>query len=161
MVALTYPYAPKSAVTLTAGEFWAIPLRDGTFAAGRVMQATPRRPEASRVIFLAGLMDWHGESLPTSESLAQSKCIAQGKTHIKCIHATGGSILGIRPLELDKLKPQKSLSGLGEPEGLVMRGLDHVRRAAFFDRYLPQLSVWGIEYPRSLAENKFLSSNES
>jgi hypothetical protein len=161
MAATSYPFVPKSAVSLSAGEIWAIPLRDGSFGCGRVLQPAVQRQGASRVIFLAGLMDWHEDVAPTESTIAGAKCLAQGKAHVKCIRETGGSVLGLRSLELERVKPAIFLSGLGEPSGIVMRGLEHVRKATIFDRLKPQLTLWGFAYIRALAEHEFLDTNTS
>ena len=143
------------------GQFWAIPLRDGSYACGRVVQSAASRPGASRVLFLAGLLDWHGLAEPDASSIAGAKCIRQAKTHIKCIKETGGAILGIRPLELDGISPLLFRSGLGEEQGWVMKGLDYVRKVATRDKDLPQLSIWGYLFIRELAVHHFLTQHES
>jgi hypothetical protein len=97
-----YPFEPKSNNRLRAGQYWAIRLADGRFAAGRVM-AVPAFGDKDTRSFVAGLMDWVGAVPPDAESIAGRPVVAQGKTLIEAITNTGGAILGHRPLELDGL----------------------------------------------------------
>jgi hypothetical protein len=97
-----YPFEPKSNTHLRPGQFWAIPLADGRFAAGRVM-AVPAFGEKDARGFVGGLMDWIGGSPPEAEALTGATVVAQGKTRVEAITNTGGAILGHRPLELDGL----------------------------------------------------------
>src|SRR5262245_29253133 len=109
MKATTYPFTPKSNRYLKAGQFFAVPLSDGRFAAGRVMV-----PEAfhNTMGLVVGLMDWVCSKPPTSEDLAGRIVLAQASTNIRAISRTGGTVLGERPLELDGLVPDP-VSGLG------------------------------------------------
>jgi hypothetical protein len=96
----TYPFTPKSNKHLRAGQFWAIPLADGRFAAGRVM-AVPAFGEKDTRGFVAGLIDWIGAAPPDADALAGRPVVAQGQTRVEAVTNTGGAILGHRPLELD------------------------------------------------------------
>src|SRR6266566_811632 len=96
-------FKPKSNRHLRPGQFWAIPLADGRFAAGRVM-AVPAFGEKDTRGFVAGLMDWIGTRPPDAEALAGRAVVAQGSIRIEAITKTGGAILGLRPLELDALR---------------------------------------------------------
>jgi hypothetical protein len=98
----SYPFTPKSNRHLAPGQFWAIPLSDGRFGCGRVM-AVPGFGPTDRIGFFAGLMDWVRSDPPTYDSLAGVHVAAQAKTGFEAIANTGGSILGLRPLELDGL----------------------------------------------------------
>lgn len=97
-----YPFEPKSNKLLRAGQFWAIPLADGRFAAGRVM-AVPAFGEKDTRGFVAGLLDWIDTAPPDAEAIAGRSVVAQGKTRVEAVSKTGGLILGLRPLELDAL----------------------------------------------------------
>jgi hypothetical protein len=50
-----------------------VPLSDGRFACGRVLDV-PREPDlhvpVGRMLFLAGLLDWVGETPPTNQAIA-------------------------------------------------------------------------------------------
>ena len=58
-----YPFVPKSNAYLRAGQFWAVPLSDGRFGCGRVLDV-PKSGDlhvpANSRMFLAGLLDWVG-----------------------------------------------------------------------------------------------------
>ncbi len=47
-----YPFVPKSNRSLIPGQFWAIPLNNGKFACGRVIEVHPFETK----MFLAGLV---------------------------------------------------------------------------------------------------------
>ena len=153
-----YPFVPKSAAKLLPGEFWAIPLSDGTFACGRVIQVKPKRRlgSTSRVMFLAGLLDWHARAAPTNESIAGAACLAQGQAHFKTITASGGRILGVRPLEADGIEPWTFRGARVHVNSHVLRGLDPLRPQRPSDEALPILSTWGYRVPVVLAEKRWL-----
>jgi hypothetical protein len=88
----SYPFTPKSSLSLRLGDFWPVPLVDGSFACGRVLQHNPD----GRVSFFGGLMDWRGDEPPTSDALAGSATIRQGSMHLKAITRVGGQIVGRR-----------------------------------------------------------------
>jgi hypothetical protein len=157
----SYPFVPKLSTGLLVGEFWAVPLADGSFACGRVLQSAPQYPGASRVLFLAALLDWHSQSEPTQDSIAGAGVLAQGKAHVKAVRESGGAILGRRELTADGLEPQYFRSGLGDPKGQVLFGLEPIRPVRTSDESLPTLSLWGYSYIRALAEHTFLSRNEA
>ena len=95
---ISYPHVPKSTATLVPGQFWSIPLSDGTFGCGRVIEVVEATQTGARRIFLAGVLDWHGSSQPEFDSIAGSGCFDQGSAHIVSITDTGGCVLGHRPL---------------------------------------------------------------
>jgi hypothetical protein len=99
---LTYPFVPKSNRRLRAGQFWSIPLRDGRFAAGRVM-ATPAFGEADRTGVVIGLIDWVGTAPPTESDISGRSVLVQAKSRYEAISKTGGEVLGMRSLDLDGL----------------------------------------------------------
>jgi hypothetical protein len=67
--------------------------------------AVPAFGPKDRVHFVAGLAGWIGEEPPTEASIAGAPVLLQAKVHIEAIANTGGSVLGIRPLEPDRLVP--------------------------------------------------------
>lgn len=150
-----YPFVPKSTASLRPGQLWAVPLRDGRFACGRVLEVhdprqDPRIPSSDR-IFLAGLLDWSGDTEPTAETIAGAGLVAQGNAHIKAITTTGGAIVGIRPLELDGLRPILWLSAQ-----VVYEGWSPVRPASDEDlESLPVMGTWGFRFIRALADKRF------
>src|SRR5262245_34864280 len=102
---LTYPFVPKTINWLIAGQFWALPLLDGTFGCARVIEIPPVGTRISRMLFFAGVLDWHSTEMPTSDSIAGALCLAQGQAHLRSITRTGGEILGFRDLAADGIEP--------------------------------------------------------
>jgi hypothetical protein len=99
-----FPLVPKSTRFLQPGDFWAIPLSDGTYGCGIVLELAPLTiPSGSRA-FLGALSSWHGDSPPSTDALAGQRCLEQGVMHILAITQTGGAILGNRPLKADGLE---------------------------------------------------------
>lgn len=139
----TYPFEPRSNRYLSPGQFWGIELADGLFACGRVLDIDPK----SRVEFLAGLMDWCGDSPPTSDAIAGTSLVELGTAHVKTIVHTGRMLLGCRPLKADELTvPEMLTAGRG---GLVVRGYTVVRRPTLADEaYLTALTTWGYNVIR-------------
>ena len=101
---IRYPFRPKSNRYLRPGQFWAIPLPDGRFGAGRVT-ASPALGPSDRTGFCIGLMDWVGDAPPTAEDLSGCRVLGQAITRWEAIASTGGEVLGSRALELDGIVP--------------------------------------------------------
>ncbi|HEU0144342.1 MAG TPA: Imm26 family immunity protein [Nitrososphaera sp.] len=147
-----YPFVPKSNQHLSPGDFWAIPLLDGSFGCGVVLELYPKGLPGSRVAFLAGLLNWHGTSLPTSESIAGSQTLEQGIVHILAISQTGGEVLGNRPLELNGIEPWVFING-----DVIQQGFTRLRKWKRKDnkRY-PTLSWWGYDVIQIYANKHLL-----
>jgi hypothetical protein len=150
-----YPFVPRSAQALLPGQFWAIPLSDGSFACGRVVQLKPLGGTGSRVMFLAAVLDWHGHLPPTAESIVGAKCLAQGQAHLKVITQTGGCILGHRTLESDDIGPWEFRGAMCHVNSYVYRGLEPLRPQQASDTCLPVLDTWGYHVPVVIAETHF------
>jgi hypothetical protein len=153
---IRYPFVPKSANWLRAGQFWALPLSDGTFGCGRVIELPPAETRKSRMVFLAGVLDWHSTLPPTFDSIANAKCLRQGDAHIRAITRTGGMILGYRDLADDGIEPWLFRGAASWKNSQVSRGLIPLRAQTPEDDCLPILSAWGYNVPRLLAENRFV-----
>lgn len=152
----TYPFVPRSTAALLPGQFWAIPLSDGSFGCGRVIELKPRGSVGARVIFLVAVLDWHGDLLPSSDAIAGAKCLDQGEAHLKVITETGGCILGHRPLELDGIEPWEFRGAEYHVNSNVHRGLRPVRPQERADKSLPVLTAWGYRVPMAIAEAQFV-----
>ena len=155
---LKYPFTPKSTAYLKPGHFWFIPLDNGGFACGRVVELTiDENGKQDSRIFLAELLDWTDDKPPSSESIANCKFIEQGKVHIKTIRENKGEILGFRSLEEDNLEPQLFLSQAGGGRYCYLqKGLKILRQATEEERKLyPVLSAWGYRVIKILAEKHF------
>jgi hypothetical protein len=153
---LSYPFIPKSANWLVAGQFWALPLSDGTFGCARVVEVPPPENRRSRMEFLAGVLDWHGTAEPTSDSIAGAPCLEQGGAHIRAITRTGGKVLGFRELAADGIHPWLFRCAEFWRNSQVTRGLIAIRLQTPDDDDLPVLSTWGYEVPRLIAEARFV-----
>jgi hypothetical protein len=133
-----FPFVPKTNARLQTGDFWPLPLVDGSFACGRVLQLPPAGLPGSRVSFLGGLMDWHGGVSPCSTDLAGRGLILQTSMHVMGISRTCGGITGHRPLEADGTTPLLCVDG-----DVVRRGYTAVRSFEPSDRNLPLFSYSG------------------
>lgn len=153
---LSYPLVPKSANWLIPGQFWALPLSDGTFGCARVIEVPGAETRYSRMEFLAGVLDWHSTVLPTSDSIAGARCMNQGHAHIRAITRTGGEILGFRELAADAITPWLFRGAEFWKNSEVYRGLTPVRPQTPKDDDLPILSTWGYDVARIFAETRFV-----
>lgn len=149
---IKYPFKPKSNRYLIPGQFWPIPLDNGDFACGRVIEIEPN----SRRTFLAGLMNWIGNNQPTAEDLKGCKTLKQLDVHIKTIHETAldGYIIGYRSLELDGIEANYFISQLVHDENcMLMKGYKVLRQATEqeADKY-NTLSAGGYMFIKCLAE---------
>ncbi len=101
----TYPFIPKTTAHLRPGQFWSIPMADGRFGCGRVLRADTGRPSGGRTWFLAAILDWVGDSPPSTEAIAGSPVLNVGIAHVRLVAFNGGAILGERPLAADGIEP--------------------------------------------------------
>jgi hypothetical protein len=143
-----------------AGQFWAIPLSDGSFGCGRVIELKPRGDVGARVAFLAAVLDWHADQFPTFDAIAGAKCLEQGQAHLKAITETGGSILGHRPLELDGIEPWEFRGAAFHVNSNVHRGMRPLRPQERADNSLPVLRTWGYQVPVLIAEARFIDGQK-
>jgi hypothetical protein len=154
-----YPFVPKSNAYLRAGQYWAVPLSDGRFACGRVLDV-PREPDlhvpVGRMMFLAGLLDWVGETPPTNQAIEGASLFAQGFAHIKAISTTGAAVLGRRDLEADRIVPDLWRSHEAAGTVWLYEGARRVRPATSADRTLPVMGTWGYSVITVLAEHRFV-----
>jgi len=151
----SYPFVPKSTRFLRPGDFWALPLSDGTFGCGRVLQTQGDRLAGPRRLFFGGYLDFRDDEPPDFESIAGAHLVDCGQMHIKAIVESGGAVLGNRPLELDGVEPPLLLdAGLG-PRTLL-RGVQTVRPVSPDDlgKY-PTLETWGYRVVVLVTEHHF------
>jgi hypothetical protein len=143
-----YPFVPKSTVNLRVGDFWSLPLSDGSYAAGIVLQKAPSGTIGARVTFCGGLLNWNGRSTPELEDLANGALLAQGYMHILSI-ANFGPVLG-------------NLENAARPVPLlwhdgcrnILRGYDVLRRWSRDDvGKIPALEYWGWDIIHERAES--------
>jgi hypothetical protein len=100
----TYPLIPKTTAHLRPGKFWSIPMADGRFGCGRVLRVDTGRPSGGRTRFIAAILDWVGDSPPSSDAIAGSPVLKVGNAHVRLVSFGGGAILGERPLAADGIE---------------------------------------------------------
>lgn len=154
---IAYPHVPKSTATLVPGQFWSIPLSDGTFGCGRVIEVVAASQPGARRIFLAGVLDWHGSSPPDFDSIAGAGCFDQGKAHIVTITDTGGCVLGHRPLELDGIEAWTFRGAEFWRNSMVYCGTRPIRPQTPEDDTLPVASGWGRAVAWIRCEHKYVT----
>jgi Immunity protein 26 len=146
-----YPFVPRSSVRLTPGDFWAVPLADGSYGCGRVVEHMPKGMPGARVGFLGSLLDWHAREPPTSDRISGAGSLDQGVMHIWAITKTGGVVLGNRPLHLDHLEPWTFIHG-----NTVQKGFTPIRPSTRADVTLPAFSWWGYDVIQVIGNKRFL-----
>jgi hypothetical protein len=151
-----YPFVPKSTSSLAPGQFWALPLSDGSFGCARVVQLKPREMTGARVAFLAAVLDWHSLEPPTTDAIALAPCLTQGDVHLKAITESGGSILGYRALEEDGIEPWLFRGAHGWQNSSVQLGFILVRPQKPEDSELPVFSTWGFNFAANIADARFV-----
>lgn len=150
----SYPFVPKSTTKLRPGDFWPVPLSDGSYASGLVLQKAPSGTPGARVSFCGALLDWNGRSQPDASHLTGAALLAQGYMHVLAI-TNFGSVLGnlgpaARPV------PQLWHDGCR----YVLRGYDVVRRWGRDDKgKIPALEYWGWDIIQQKAEELLLNSS--
>lgn len=151
---VTFPFIPKSNAYLRRGMFWPVTLDDGKFAAGVVLgvprPVDPHQPSNSR-IFVAGLLDWLGPSVPTERDLAGAAVLDWGTAHVKSISLTsdGTGILGAVPTEFNGVAMVSHRAG--GTVAVYVNG--EFARPATVDeaQTMPVFGTWGLVYLRGRA----------
>lgn len=147
-----HPFSPKSNARLQPGDFWAIPLHDGSFACGRVIELPPKGMPGSKVSFLGALLDWHSTQEPSAEGIAGRPTLEQAQMHVLAIQRSGGYVLGNRPLAEDGIEPLEFNHG-----GVIQRGYTPVNSLRGQNAsQLPAFSTWGYNVIVLRAHKHFL-----
>jgi len=142
---------------MVEGQFWDIPLSNGLYACGRVLQFDYSTGKKDSRGFLAGLLDWTGQRLPDFESIAGTKLLYQGDVHIRTIAFNKGLIRGYRPLELDGITPFLELSHMPGNDCWLRRGYEWLRLATLEERKSLYIhSTWGLGVIAIKAEYYFV-----
>jgi hypothetical protein len=93
-MSIEFPLKPKSTSHIEQGQFWAVPFENGGFACGVVLAKVSNQGKTDTRIFLAGLLDWFGNSQPTIKEIECAQVVETGFAHIKSITEGGGEIIG-------------------------------------------------------------------
>jgi len=88
-----FPLIPRSARDLRIGDFWTIPLSDGTYGC---LQVTDLKKSGSGSLktLVAGIVDWRGSLPPSEQDLAGRRILSQGLTRIEAFTEMGSQVLG-------------------------------------------------------------------
>jgi hypothetical protein len=89
-----YPFVPGSTTRLHRGQFWPILLPSGQYGAACVVGEMVNDGVKNSRLFIAGVLQWIGDSPPGAEQLSQIKLYRYGFLHIKSIKESGLPILG-------------------------------------------------------------------
>lgn len=127
----SYPFIPKSTSFLEQGQFWAIPLGDGSFSCGVVISRVTNNGKIDSRLFLAGLLNWHSKVPPKTTDLTHCGVIESAYTHIKAITETGGHVLGVAAPQI---------------------------RAPIAQEHTDSISTWGYNFIVKKAERAFTAS---
>src|SRR3954470_24242995 len=107
-VMTSYPLIPKTTAHLRPGQFWSIPMSDGRFGCGRVLRPDTGSNSGGRTRFIGAVLDWAGDSPPSSDAIAGSQPLTVGNAHVRLISFGGGQLLGERPLDTDGIEPPQT-----------------------------------------------------
>jgi len=147
MAKTAYPFIPKSTASLSPGDFWSIPLSNGSYGCGLVLQLAPPGSPGVRVSFCGALLDWNGHAVPDPTVLANRTVLAQGYMHILSIK-NFGQVLGNLAID-DRPSPIIWRDG-GQH---ILQGYDVIRKWTVADRGLfPVLEYWGWDIIKEKAE---------
>jgi hypothetical protein len=125
-----YPFIPKSTAHLRRGQFWPIALESGRYGAGCVVGEALYGGVRNTRVFIAGVLQWIGDTHPTAQSLSRLRLYKFGFLHIKSINESGLPIVGEADIEFnDAPSSAESL----------------------------ELTTWGYQFPLALCE-RLLSS---
>ena len=134
---------------------WDIPLRDGSYACGRVL-CVGGKLSCGRFDFWGGLLHWHDSTQPTIDAIAGAPILWQGDFDVRSLASCGSQMLDLLPLESDGFVIPPILTTL--VNGDVMIGYDERRRATNTEfRTLPVKKVGeDNESFQRIAEEVFL-----
>lgn len=154
---IVYPFLPKKPSEISEGDFYFIPLSNGRFACGRILLIERTSSGRKTKSLLVGLHDWSGNEHPTAACIHECKIVEQGVMHINSIDVVGGKVLGNKPLEEDKLKPNLQVEA-----GYLIDGFESVEQLPPEDyKKYSSRSSYGLDFIRLLAEDHFVSNAES
>lgn len=128
------PFVPKSNAHLLPGDWWAVPLRDKRFAAGRVLAPQAFGPTSRNGVTIA-LLDWVGVGPPTEQDIAGRPVLAWALSRVESISKTGGEVLGNRPLAADGIEAPVLTHAVGEKSSVWgWKTIVNRAEAQFLDR---------------------------
>ena len=151
-----YPFIPKSTAYLQEGQIISVPISNGRFACGRVLQLLVENGKRDKVQFIVGLMDWSGEQPPNSEAISGAKILKHGQAHIKTVKECGAQIVDFRLLESDGLEVPLSLDQAPSKNCKLRQGFNILGGASKEQQEsLKVFSTWGYGVLKIKAEQQF------
>ena len=93
MLLREFPLSPRSSRDLRIGDFWSVALADGSLGCLQVIDLTSSGPGTLKTL-VAGVVDWRGQSPPTTSELAGRRIIDVGLTRIEAFTKIGSQVLG-------------------------------------------------------------------
>jgi len=157
---MKYPFVPKSTAYLKEGQIISIPLSDGSYACGRILQLKVDGEKRDSRMFIAGLMDWHGSEMPCSEAISGAKILAHGQVHVKTVKECGAEIVGERDLGEDNIQIPLSLDQSPGRNCRLRRGYDLLDMASDMEQSTLQVfSTWGYKVMKNLAEHHYVEQS--
>jgi len=91
-----FPFQAERVQDLEEGDFWALLMPDGRFAALQVTHLK-RSGRHSRTKFVVGIVDWRGDALPTVGDINRRRILAQGYWGQDHLDNAGIVVLGNEP----------------------------------------------------------------
>ncbi|WP_444944727.1 Imm26 family immunity protein [Microbulbifer sp. ZKSA006] len=149
-----YPHIPKKASEVKEGDFYYIPLSNGWFACGRLLEIKKKSGRKTKSI-LVGLHDWTAARHPTAEDIHNCPIIEQGVMHINSIGHVGGEVIGFKPLIDDNLKPSPQFEA-----GYLIQGFENMRPLPKeeYENYSRRVT-YGLNSIRLKAEKHFAKNS--
>src|SRR2546428_4812632 len=89
----TYPLSPRSSRDLRIGDYWTVPLSDGTFGCLLVTDLKQSGPGSLKTL-VAGGGDWRDATPPSESHLVRRRGLEQGLTPIEAFTQVGSRVIG-------------------------------------------------------------------
>src|SRR5438093_8162699 len=89
----TYPLSPRSSRDLRIGDYWTVPLSDGTFGCLQVTELQQSGPGSLKTL-VAGVVDWRDAMPPSQSDLVGRRVLEQGLTRIEAFTEVGSRVIG-------------------------------------------------------------------
>ncbi len=142
-VTRTYPFQPKSSRSLRPGHYWAIPLDDGRYGCGVVVETDGVDVPGG---VMAALLEWSGDQPPTNDDIDHvNQVLHHGIMGIKAITDCGDLVRGQRDLVRYPIELPETVSHRGGGTVWVLRGTRRVREATKEEaRDMPAQSTLGF-----------------
>ncbi|TVV42250.1 hypothetical protein [Thalassolituus sp. C2-1] len=153
MSKIVYPFIPTKASEINEGDFYYIPLSNGYFACGRLLEIEKKGGRKTKRV-LVGLHDWSGCDYPRKEDIHGCGIIEQGVIHINSIGHVGGEVVGQKPLNEDGLRPKLQFEA-----GFLIDGFENLGKLPFsdYDKY-DHRYTYGLNVIKLLAEKHFVKN---